>query len=215
MFCFENFLFPLLRCTEPEKLTDPAKGELKREEKKQPILTSIEYAQKPSILKTVKLNPLEIAKQNSAKLELKKQEELRYQQKNKTLKSPVNNHPQMNRLSSTNGSSVSQESDVNQDLAFEVMDQVENIGHRNGNGKRKVNDFSDDSLFENDASREPLRKQKVVKKKKQIHRKNSSDSEDDDDSDFRIAAPKKLNKPAVRVITQPDQVNKFFILCLH
>ena len=79
-------------------------------------------------IKSVKVNPIEIAKQNSAKLELQRQQEEQKKQP-KTLKPSQSS----SRLSSCG--SINQESDTNKDLTNKMVSEVNN----SDNATRKIN----------------------------------------------------------------------------
>jgi hypothetical protein len=120
----------------------------------------------------------EIVKQNSARLELQKQQQ---EQKNhqKALKSAQSS----NRLSSSGSHNT--KSDANKDFAYQIVNNVEREGRKMSLKRKTKDDYSDDSLFEN------IKSQKLTDKSKKLIKKNqpktstliSSVEEDNDDNE--------------------------------
>ena len=111
-------------------------GEIRREEKRPQVALDLPPKSANGI-KPAKINPLEIAKQNSARLELQKQQEQKNHQK--ALKSTQSS----NRLSSSGSHNT--ESDANKDFAYQIVNNIERE-RRKMNLKRKTKD--DYSLIE-------------------------------------------------------------------
>jgi uncharacterized protein YciI len=112
-------------------------------------------------IKPAKINPLEIAKQNSARLELLKQQE-EHRNHQKALKSTQSS----NRLSISGSHNT--ESDANKDFAYQIVNNVEGERRKMSLKRKTIDDYSDDSLFEYENS------EKVTHKSKKLIKKNKS-----------------------------------------
>jgi hypothetical protein len=138
-----------------------------------------------------------IAKQNSARLELQKQQQ---EQKNrqKALKSAQSS----NRLSSSGSQNT--KSDANKDFAYQIVNNVEREGRKMSLKRKTKDDYSDDSLFEN------IKSQKLTDKSKKLIKKNqpktstliSSVEEDNDDNE------EKKKRPQVALDLPPKSANE-------
>jgi Ser-tRNA(Ala) deacylase AlaX len=82
--------------------------------------------------------------------------------------------------------------------------------------KRKTkDDYSDDSLFENENSQKITDKsKKLIKKNKSKNSRLISSDEEENDDDEEITSykkfkesSKKLNKPAIRIVTETEEVS--------
>ncbi len=169
-------------------------------------------------IKPAKINPLEIAKQNSARLELQKQQE-EHRNHQKALKSTQSS----NRLSSSG--SLNTESDANKDFAYQIVNNVERERRKMSLKRKTKGDYSDDSLFENENSQKGTDKSKKLLKKNKSKNSTliSSDEEENDDYEeitsykkFKETS-KKLNKPAIRIVTETEEVSSIlgFFGCIN